>query len=526
MYYINRTAVLFLLLVAAGSYKLAAANELRCHDSQKASNYLSQSVDGITSKQIADLFIAAKVLEGRDRRVSQFWIETGNQGGDIASLVKQWRASEADRDAVLKSIAFVEMLQELQKTIIAFENARESPERAAEIIAGDWDDWRSKHMSREEFLQQFMAEVSARKNVGLTTYAATLQAAHATRNRLDDLNNAAGRRTPPHARHEMEMWDSYLRQQAVSAKVDELKKDPDGWAYWRVYLIWRLATIKCVAMDMQSVHFLPKLPRNPGSQEPAEIMKALVSDIRRSRFSEREGKFQKISIEFWSRFNLIAYVKSDESFCGINFFFFDAQDGTPVKFGDNGCNGTLDSLQVWGDLDSVYRDFTPGQLEYYEWLLPIAGKLVAAVADYESYNPKPERALSPDPKFVRMNREALQRIIDATALSQLGGDRNRSDFPGDGKIFMKIFFGGGWEVSFSAEVDPSGYSTKCFAVFEEPNAKYTIFDGGCDGTFEAGDFGKGMQRLDSASMVKVINGMLRDIDRFAVIGLDEFKDYE
>lgn len=265
-------------------------------------------------------------------------------------------------------------------------------------------------------------------------------------------------------------------------------------------------------------------PAPARAQAAQETMDRIVSVLRSSRFATEEDGFRSISVEFWSRVRFSASVNSEGDLCGIFASFFDDPDGVPIEFADAGCNGTIEAVRIKGGDGFTYGPLAGDQRAYFDWLLPIVGKLTEAVADYKSVNPRPEVALLPDLQSLRANQEALQRIIDAAATTRLGGDPGHEDFPGEDKIAMKVFFGGDRALYFSARVDRNRYVTECYAAFEDPDQTYTIFDRRCDGTFEIGDFGRGSQNLSPTGMEKVIHGMLSDIDRFAQIALTHFSE--
>jgi len=230
----------------------SSASSRRCEDNAKADSYLSQPVTGMTAAVIADDYLNEEILPKADESIRRFWQEFATSDKDVASLVATWKASPVAKTAVVEHRELIETLRQLRATVIAFEEARESPEKAAEILAGKWNDWRARHMSREEFVKQFLTEVSGRRKNGVPIYGATLQAAQALRNRLDNLNDAAGRRNPPETTYEMWMWDSYLRQKSVLAKVEALQAMPKGKAYWNDYVIDRMTTVKCVGAKLDS----------------------------------------------------------------------------------------------------------------------------------------------------------------------------------------------------------------------------------------------------------------------------------
>jgi hypothetical protein len=93
----------------------------------------------------------------------------------------------------------------------------------------------------------FLADVAARRAQGVPVYAATLEAAQATRNRLDDLHGAAGLRDPADDPSQMWLWDSYIRGKAASTEIDKLTSMRDGEAYWGDYVMGRRTAIMCVA---------------------------------------------------------------------------------------------------------------------------------------------------------------------------------------------------------------------------------------------------------------------------------------
>jgi hypothetical protein len=135
----------------------------------------------------------------------------------------------------------------LRRAIEAFEGRRPSAEEAAEIAAGDWSGWRAGLMPRDDFVRGFLAEV-ARRAASQGEYAASLQAAQAMRNRLDDLYGAAGSRQPPEDPSAMWLWDQHMRTPGAADAVDRLTSLPDGEWLWNRYLIGRKTAIAC-ALD-------------------------------------------------------------------------------------------------------------------------------------------------------------------------------------------------------------------------------------------------------------------------------------
>jgi len=240
------------LLVAGLATNASWASSRHCEDNAKADLYLSQPVDGMTPAAIADNFLREEVGTTADDSVQRFWQEFATSDKDVAALVENWDADPATKKAVADRRQLIEALRRLRATIIAFEDARATPENAAQILAGKWNDWRAEHMSRAEFVHGFLSEVSDRTDQGVPVYGATLQAAQALRNRLDDLNDAAGGRNPPEDRYEMWLWDSYLRGKAASAEVDALRRLPDGDGLWNDYVGERRNTIRCVAAELDS----------------------------------------------------------------------------------------------------------------------------------------------------------------------------------------------------------------------------------------------------------------------------------
>jgi len=222
----------------------------KCEDSPKAQMYLIQPVEGMTSNTFGRIFFHRYVLPNVSESIQQFWQEFGDDDIDIDSQIRVWKVSQTAKNAVIDRREFLEMLNQLRTTIIAFEESRESPERAAGFFAGTWNDWRARHMSRDEFIQGFFKEVSDRTKKGIPIYGAILHAAQAMRNRLDDLYNAAGSRIPPEDNYQMQLWDINLRGKAASVEVEALLNQHDGQRYWNEYLINRMTTIKCVAASL------------------------------------------------------------------------------------------------------------------------------------------------------------------------------------------------------------------------------------------------------------------------------------
>jgi hypothetical protein len=232
---------------------VATADSRRCEDNGGARTYLSQPLEGMTGEGIANDFMSAVVLPNANEHIRNFWKEFATQDGNIETMVKGWDASPSARNSVLERRQFVELLYQLRKTIIAFEGTRQTAGEAADLIAGTWNDWRAKHMSRDAFIQQFQAEAETlKKSQGITRYSAVLQAASSMRNRLDDLQGAAGFRDPIDDMTQMWIWDSWIRQKAADAEVQKLKSMPDGVAYLNNYLLARKTTLKCVAARLDA----------------------------------------------------------------------------------------------------------------------------------------------------------------------------------------------------------------------------------------------------------------------------------
>jgi len=246
------TAGAVMLLGVGTAASPSHASDRRCEENAAAKAYLSQPVDGITGAALADDFINAEILPKADANIRRFWSEFATSDKDVAVLVAGWSAGADAKKAIVDQKPLIETLRQLRATIIAFEDAREPPEKAAELLAGEWNDWRSRHMSRSEFISQFLSEASARRKSGIPVYGATLQAAQVLRNRLDDLHSGAGPRTEPGDTYDMWLWDSSLRQKAVAAKAAALQAMEKGKSYWNSYFIHRTTTIKCVGADLKS----------------------------------------------------------------------------------------------------------------------------------------------------------------------------------------------------------------------------------------------------------------------------------
>lgn len=252
MFRTTAKATLAALLAVGLATSTSSASTRQCEDNAKAELYLTQPVDRMTPAAIADNYLDEKVLPKADDSLRRFWQEFGTSNESVTSLVENWNASRVAKNAVADREEFIETLRQVRATIFAFEDARETPEHAAEILAGKWDDWRAEHMSREEFIQQYLAEVSDRRKDSVPVYGAILHAAQALLNRLDDLHGAAGLRTSPEDLYQMWSWDSYLRGKSASVQVDTLRTMRDGMAYWNDYLIGRRTTIRCLGARLDN----------------------------------------------------------------------------------------------------------------------------------------------------------------------------------------------------------------------------------------------------------------------------------
>lgn len=246
-----------LIFLTAGLITLTSnAASRQCEDNGGAIIYLSQPVNGVTAEIIAEDFISQNILPNSDIYVRDFWNKfKSSHEHKIDELVSSWEASQVAKNAVLDRKAFVELLFQLRKTIVELEKERQSPENAAKLIAGEWNDWRADHMKQEEFIEQFVSEARSRQQKnGTPIYGATLQAAQSMRNRLDDLHDAAGSRDPAEDLYQMWLWDSYIRQKAADIEIGKLRSMRDGEAYLNEYLINRKATIKCVVGKFTEKH--------------------------------------------------------------------------------------------------------------------------------------------------------------------------------------------------------------------------------------------------------------------------------
>ncbi|NWH07305.1 MAG: hypothetical protein HXY22_01400 [Alphaproteobacteria bacterium] len=148
-----------------------------------------------------------------------------------------------------------ESIAATRNAIELFEGMSLSPERAADIVAGDWTGWRAGLMSREEYVRLFLEEVGRRTGThGERT--SILQAAQVMQNVLDDLYGAAGGRERPEDPSRMWWWDSYLRQKAASEEIARLIAVPKGQALWHDYLVGRKTAIACALDDASALNLL------------------------------------------------------------------------------------------------------------------------------------------------------------------------------------------------------------------------------------------------------------------------------
>ena len=274
----NRFLILLIFLAAGVPMTTANAAPRQCPDSGGAATYLSQLIKGMTAEVIADDFISEVVLSNKDEHIRRFWETFKTREDDIETLVKDWNASRVAKNAVLDRRLFVDMLRQLRKMIVAFEKPRQSAQNAANLLAGEWNDWRAKYMTRDQYIRQFLAEAESRhKKLGISSYGAVLQAAQAMLNRLDNLHGAAGSRDAADDPYQMWSWDSYIRRKAADTEIKTLISMRDGEAYLNEYLITRKTTIKCVAGkfikdDSQATRLTatPNPPTQRAFAEPSE----------------------------------------------------------------------------------------------------------------------------------------------------------------------------------------------------------------------------------------------------------------
>ncbi len=252
----NITFHVLIFLTAGLITATCNAASRQCEDNGGATIYLSQPINGVTAEIIAEDFISEIILPNSDAYLRDFWKKFGaSDQNNIEDLIGKWNASQVAKNAILDRKSFTEMLFQLRKTIIEFEKKRQSPENAAKLIAGEWNDWRAKYMKQEEFIDQFVSEAKSRQQKnGIPSYGATLQAAQSMRNRLDNLHDAAGSRDPAEDLYQMWLWDSYIRQKAADIEIGKLRSMRDGEAYLNEYLIKRKATIKCVVGKFTEKH--------------------------------------------------------------------------------------------------------------------------------------------------------------------------------------------------------------------------------------------------------------------------------
>jgi len=207
--------IFLLILCTVILVPTAALAQRRCDGGGKLPAYLSGSIDGPRPSAIAEVWVKGAVP------------------GDVdpASVVA------------------------LRAAIEAFERQLLSADQAATIAAGDWTGWRAKLMSRDEFISGFLDEVRRRAG-SQGEYAAILQAAEAMRNRLDDMNGAAGARGRPEDPSAMWLWDLTMRKPAAKDQVSLLLSLPDGKWLWNRYLMGRKVAIACALDDMSALTLL------------------------------------------------------------------------------------------------------------------------------------------------------------------------------------------------------------------------------------------------------------------------------
>lgn len=197
------------------------------------------------------------------------YVSGSSDGPPPSAIAEVWVKGGVPKDIDPESVTG------LREAIEAFERQRPSAESAAEIAAGDWTGWRAKLMSRDEFIQGFLDEVSRR--VGTQAeYAAILQAAQAMRNRLDDLHGAAGGRDRPEDPHAMWLWDLHLRSPGAADEIARLYELPDGQWLWGRYKMGRRTAIACAFDDMSALTVLAATIDTTIFKQP-DVVKALVA---------------------------------------------------------------------------------------------------------------------------------------------------------------------------------------------------------------------------------------------------------
>lgn len=171
------------------------------------------------------------------------YLDGGLEGPKASAIAEFWLKEGAPID-ISSTDAEV-----LRKAITSVESSRLSAQETAEAIAGEWTDWRSKLMTREEFIDGFLQEVTRRKTT-LSEHRSILQAAQAMLNRLDDLSGAAGQRPYPEDPYLMWRWDLSVRTTGAMDEVMAVYSLPDGNRYWEDYMTYRKWAIACAIDDM------------------------------------------------------------------------------------------------------------------------------------------------------------------------------------------------------------------------------------------------------------------------------------
>lgn len=257
----------FVAGLTAAFFTTPAAARRHCVDTDTSRAYRVQPVESMEAVTIANYFLDHEELPRTDEAVRSFWRVFGTTDGSVAEQVANWNATPVQKQRATAKRQEIETLRKLWATIVSFENNRVLPAEAADLIAGKWNDWRSKHMSRAAFVNAFLAEVARRRKAGVPVYGAVLQAAQALINRLDDLSGAAGGRDRPEDQFRMRIWDSYIRRLATAGEISALTGSRDGRGYWDDYIGDRTETIRCVAALSDKKYAAEKIAQAKAERE-------------------------------------------------------------------------------------------------------------------------------------------------------------------------------------------------------------------------------------------------------------------
>lgn len=221
-----------------------------CGSINDAKRYLYEDIEGLTPRAIADDFTEFTLLPLLDEDVRQAWPYLQQARGDIGAAVTVFNASTGNDVLTDSQREDLAALWSVHSTIMTYEGARLHPAQIALLLSLDWNDWRAKLMTREEYVIAFLAETSRRiRDRSITKYAAALETAQVMRNRLDDLHGAAGRRIPAEDPQTLAMWDAYTRSQAARPLINALQKQQRTRQFWNEWLIRRDRTLRCVSRE-------------------------------------------------------------------------------------------------------------------------------------------------------------------------------------------------------------------------------------------------------------------------------------